>query len=359
MSEKIIELKSVNKWFGDFQVLKDVNLEVGLKQKIVVCGPSGSGKSTLIRCINRLEEHQQGQIFVDGIELTKATKDIEKIRAEVGMVFQQFNLFPHLSVLDNVSLAPIWVKKMPKKEAEELALQQLETVHILDQARKFPGQLSGGQQQRIALARSLAPNPTLMLLDEPFSNLDSVNRVDMLNDLQSIIRDSQMATILVTHDKEEAFSVADNLAVMVDGRINQYAKPNEIYFYPKNYKVAKLVSNAEFISGNVNNGVVDCYLGSFPYFDSTGEIDSISEVTVMIRFGDFRAVYDPNGNFFITSIEFKGSNYIVTVKSFKGATYIKSVESLDTNLAINSKVNLVPVNSDPLLVFPKIIEENV
>ena len=159
MPENIIELKGVNKWFGDFQVLKDVNLEVGLKQKIVVCGPSGSGKSTLIRCINRLEEHQQGQIFVDGIELTKATKDIEKIRAEVGMVFQQFNLFPHLSVLDNVSLAPIWVKKMPKKKAEELALQQLETVHILDQAKKFPGQLSGGQQQRVGIARSLAVDP--------------------------------------------------------------------------------------------------------------------------------------------------------------------------------------------------------
>ena len=172
MSEKIIELKSVNKWFGDFQVLKDVNLEVGLKQKIVVCGPSGSGKSTLIRCINRLEEHQQGQIIVDGIELTKATKDIEKIRAEVGMVFQQFNLFPHLSVVDNCSLAPIWVKKMPKKEAEELALQQLEQVHISDQARKFPGQLSGGQQQRAAIARALCMKPKIMLFDEPTSALD-------------------------------------------------------------------------------------------------------------------------------------------------------------------------------------------
>ena len=151
MSENIIELKGVNKWFGDFQVLKNVDLTVGLKQKIVVCGPSGSGKSTLIRCINRLEEHQEGKITVDGIELTQATKDIEKIRAEVGMVFQQFNLFPHLSVVDNCALAPIWVKKMPKKEAEELALQQLEQVHISDQARKFPGQLSGGQQQRAAI----------------------------------------------------------------------------------------------------------------------------------------------------------------------------------------------------------------
>ena len=156
MSKNIIELKGVNKWFGDFQVLKNLDLTVELKEKIVVCGPSGSGKSTLIRCINRLEEHQEGKIVVDGIELTEATKDIEKIRAEVGMVFQQFNLFPHLSIVDNCALAPIWVKKMPKKEAEKLALEQLEQVHISDQARKFPGQLSGGQQQRAAIARALS-----------------------------------------------------------------------------------------------------------------------------------------------------------------------------------------------------------
>ena len=155
MSDTIIKINNMNKWFGDFQVLKDINLEVQQKQKIVVCGPSGSGKSTLIRCINRLEEHQEGNIIVDGNELTEDTKDIEKIRAEVGMVFQQFNLFPHLSILDNCTLAPIWVKKRPKKEAEELAMRQLEKVQIVDQAKKFPGQLSGGQQQRCAIARAL------------------------------------------------------------------------------------------------------------------------------------------------------------------------------------------------------------
>ena len=172
MSEKIIELKGVNKWFGDFQVLKNVDLTVGLKQKIVVCGPSGSGKSTLIRSINRLEEHQEGDIVVDGTTLTEDTKNIEQIRAEVGMVFQQFNLFPHLSILDNCTLAPIWVKKMPKKEAEELALKHLERVQILDQAKKFPGQLSGGQQQRAAIARALCMEPKIMLFDEPTSALD-------------------------------------------------------------------------------------------------------------------------------------------------------------------------------------------
>ena len=152
---KIIELKNVNKWFDKFQALKDVSLEVNQQEKIVICGPSGSGKSTLIRCINRLEEHQEGEIIVDGKEISENTKDIEKIRAEVGMVFQQFNLFPHLSILDNCTLAPIWVKKMPKKDAEELAIKHLERVQILEQAQKYPGQLSGGQQQRVAIARAL------------------------------------------------------------------------------------------------------------------------------------------------------------------------------------------------------------
>ena len=167
MSENIIQINNMNKWFGDFQVLKSINLEVKPKQKIVVCGPSGSGKSTLIRCINRLEEHQEGNIIVDGTELTEDTKNIEQIRAEVGMVFQQFNLFPHLSILDNCTLAPIWVKKMPKKDAEELAMNQLKQVQIQDQASKFPGQLSGGQQQRVAIARALCMEPKIMLFDEP------------------------------------------------------------------------------------------------------------------------------------------------------------------------------------------------
>ena len=172
MSEPIIKINDVNKWFGDFQVLKNINLDVEKNEKIVVCGPSGSGKSTLIRCINRLEEHQEGQITDDGSELNENTKNIEQIRAEVGMVFQQFNLFPHLSILDNCTLAPIWVKKMPKKEAEELAMKQLEQVQIADQAQKFPGQLSGGQQQRCAIARALCMEPKIMLFDEPTSALD-------------------------------------------------------------------------------------------------------------------------------------------------------------------------------------------
>ena len=241
MTENIIELKGVNKWFGDFQVLKDVDLEVGLKQKIVVCGPSGSGKSTLIRCINRLEEHQQGQIFVDGIELTEATKDIEKIRAEVGMVFQQFNLFPHLSVLDNVSLAPIWVKKMPKKEAEELALQQLETVHILDQARKFPGQLSGGQQQRAAIARALCMKPKIMLFDEPTSALDPEMIKEVLDVMVELAKGG-MTMIVVTHEMGFAKEVADQMIFMDEGMIVEKANTNEFFANSKSDRTKLFLS---------------------------------------------------------------------------------------------------------------------
>ena len=241
MSDNIIELKGVNKWFGDFQVLKDVDLTVGLKQKIVVCGPSGSGKSTLIRCINRLEEHQQGQIFVDGIELTKATKDIEKIRAEVGMVFQQFNLFPHLSVVDNCALAPIWVKKMPKKEAEELALQQLETVHISDQARKFPGQLSGGQQQRAAIARALCMKPKIMLFDEPTSALDPEMIKEVLDVMVELAKGG-MTMIVVTHEMGFAKEVADQMIFMDEGMIVEKASTKDFFANPKNDRTKLFLS---------------------------------------------------------------------------------------------------------------------
>ena len=193
MSEAIIQIKDVNKWFGDFQVLSGINLEVMPKEKIVVCGPSGSGKSTLIRCINRLEEHQEGNIIVDGTEISEDTKNIEQVRAEVGMVFQQFNLFPHLSILDNCTLAPIWVKKLPKKEAEELALKHLERVQILDQAQKFPGQLSGGQQQRVAIARALCMEPKIMLFDEPTSALDP----EMIKEVLDVM--VNLATVSYTH----------------------------------------------------------------------------------------------------------------------------------------------------------------
>ncbi len=241
MSVSIIQMQEVNKWFGDFQVLKDINLDVKEKQKIVVCGPSGSGKSTLIRCINRLEEHQKGKIIVDGNELSEKTKDIEKIRAEVGMVFQQFNLFPHLSILDNCTLAPIWVKKTPKKKAEELAMKQLEQVQIADQAAKFPGQLSGGQQQRAALARALCMEPKIMLFDEPTSALDPEMIKEVLDAMVNLAK-AGMTMIVVTHEMGFAKEVADEVVFMDEGMIVERAKTKEFFANPKNERTKLFLS---------------------------------------------------------------------------------------------------------------------
>ena len=238
---KIIELKNVNKWFDKFQALKDVNLEVNQQEKIVICGPSGSGKSTLIRCINRLEEHQEGQIIVDGKEISENTKDIEKIRAEVGMVFQQFNLFPHLSILDNCTLAPIWVKKMPKKQAEEIAMENLTRVQIADQANKFPGQLSGGQQQRCALARALCMKPKIMLFDEPTSALDPEMIKEVLDAMVDLAK-AGMTMIVVTHEMGFAKEVADNMIFMDEGRIVEKAKTKDFFNNPKSDRTKLFLS---------------------------------------------------------------------------------------------------------------------
>jgi len=234
-------MQNVNKWFGDFQVLKDINLEVNQKQKIVVCGPSGSGKSTLIRCINRLEEHQKGNIIVDGNQLTEDTKNIEKIRADVGMVFQQFNLFPHLSILDNCTLAPIWVKKMPKKQAEELAMKQLEQVQIADQAKKFPGQLSGGQQQRSAIARALCMEPKIMLFDEPTSALDPEMIKEVLDAMVNLAKGG-MTMIVVTHEMGFAKEVADEVIFMDEGMIVEKQPTKDFFARPKSDRTKLFLS---------------------------------------------------------------------------------------------------------------------
>ena len=241
MSDKIIQITEMNKWFGDFQVLKNINLEVEKNKKIVVCGPSGSGKSTLIRCINRLEEHQEGSIIVDGNELTADTKDIEKIRAEVGMVFQQFNLFPHLSILDNCTLAPIWVKKMPKKDAEDLAIQHLEKVQIADQANKYPGQLSGGQQQRCAIARALCMKPKIMLFDEPTSALDPEMIKEVLDAMVNLAK-AGMTMIVVTHEMGFAKEVADEVIFMDEGMIVERAETKEFFANPKSDRTKLFLS---------------------------------------------------------------------------------------------------------------------
>jgi len=236
----VITLKGVNKWYGQFHVLSDINLDVKLGEKIVVCGPSGSGKSTLIRCINRLEEHQQGDIVVDGVTLSNDVKNIEAIRREVGMVFQSFNLFPHLTILDNLTLAPIWVKKMPKKEAEEIAMGLLKRVRIPEQANKYPGQLSGGQQQRVAIARALCMRPKVMLFDEPTSALDPEMVKEVLDTMISLAEEG-MTMICVTHEMGFARQVANRVIFMASGAIVEEAHPAEFFTNPRHERTRKFL----------------------------------------------------------------------------------------------------------------------
>jgi general L-amino acid transport system ATP-binding protein len=237
----MVELSHVDKWYGAFQALRDVSLTVGQGERVVVCGPSGSGKSTMIRCINRLERHERGRIVVDGIELTDDVKQIEAIRREIGMVFQQFNLFPHLTVLDNVTLAPIWVRKMPRREAEGLAMDLLERVRIADQASKHPGQLSGGQQQRVAIARALCMRPKMMLFDEPTSALDPEMIKEVLDVMVELAREG-MTMICVTHEMGFARTVADTMVFMDRGEIVETAPPETFFAAPQNERTRLFLS---------------------------------------------------------------------------------------------------------------------
>lgn len=240
-SDSIIEITKLNKWYGKFHALKDIDLSVGAKEKIVICGPSGSGKSTLIRCINRLEVHQEGSIKVDGIELSDDIKQITEIRSDVGMVFQHFNLFPHLTVLENCSLAPIWVRKKSKVEAEQMAMELLEKVRIPDQADKYPGQLSGGQQQRVAIARALCMQPRIMLFDEPTSALDPEMIKEVLETMIELA-DSGMTMIVVTHEMGFANKVADRIIFMDEGQIVEQNDPNSFFNNPQSDRTKLFLS---------------------------------------------------------------------------------------------------------------------
>ena len=239
--DELILIKNMHKWYGDFHVLKDINLKVKKGERIVICGPSGSGKSTMIRCINRLEKHQKGHIFVDGIELTNDLKQIDAIRREVGMVFQHFNLFPHLTVLENCTLGPIWVRQTPKAEAEAAAMEYLEKVKIPEQALKYPGQLSGGQQQRVAIARSLCMNPRIMLFDEPTSALDPEMIKEVLDTMVELA-ETGMTMICVTHEMGFARTVADRVIFMDEGEIIESNEPEEFFGNPQQERTKLFLS---------------------------------------------------------------------------------------------------------------------
>lgn len=242
MSEAIIRLEDVNKWYGQFHVLRNINLAVDKGERIVICGPSGSGKSTMIRCINRLEEHQQGRIIVDDVELTSNLKDIERIRRDVGMVFQHFNLFPHLTVLENLMLGPVWVLKKSKAEAEAIAMKYLERVRIPEQAGKYPGQLSGGQQQRVAIARSLCMSPRIMLFDEPTSALDPEMVKEVLDVMVGLAEESGMTMLCVTHEMGFARKVADRVIFMDEGQIVEENTPDEFFDNPQSDRTRLFLS---------------------------------------------------------------------------------------------------------------------
>ncbi|MBF0305929.1 MAG: amino acid ABC transporter ATP-binding protein [Alphaproteobacteria bacterium] len=237
----MILFENVDKWFGSFHVLRDVSLTVGKGEKVVVCGPSGSGKSTMIRCVNRLEEHQAGRIVVNGVELSDDLKAIEAIRRDVGMVFQSFNLFPHLTVLENLTLAPLWVRRMPKREAAEIAMHYLERVRIPEQAHKFPGQLSGGQQQRVAIARALCMKPSIMLFDEPTSALDPEMVKEVL-DVMTELAEGGMTMVCVTHEMGFARAVADTMVFMADGAVVETSPPAEFFSAPRNERTRQFLS---------------------------------------------------------------------------------------------------------------------
>jgi general L-amino acid transport system ATP-binding protein len=236
-----VDIRGMNKWFGSFHVLRDINLTVKRGEKLVICGPSGSGKSTMIRCINRLEEHQQGSIVVDGIELTEDLKRIDEVRRDVGMVFQHFNLFPHLTILENCTLAPIWVKKMKKKDAEEIAMHYLTRVKIPEQAHKYPGQLSGGQQQRVAIARSLCMSPKIMLFDEPTSALDPEMVKEVLDTMVSLANEG-MTMLCVTHEMGFARQVADRVIFMDAGQIVEMNRPEDFFGNPQHERTKLFLS---------------------------------------------------------------------------------------------------------------------
>ncbi len=239
--EPIIQITGLNKWFGSFHVLRDINLSVARQERIVICGPSGSGKSTLIRCINRLEDHQEGTIIVDGVELTHDLKNIDAVRREVGIVFQQFNLFPHLTALENCMIGPTWVRKMPKKDAEQLAMEYLERVKIPEQANKYPGQLSGGQQQRVAIARALCMRPNIMLFDEPTSALDPEMIKEVL-DVMVDLAETGMTMLVVSHEMGFAAQVADQLIFMDAGQIVEQNTPDEFFNHPKSDRTKLFLS---------------------------------------------------------------------------------------------------------------------
>jgi len=350
----VLNCKKISKYFGKYQVIKNLDFQLFSGQILSILGTSGCGKTTLLRLISGLEELDKGEIVINSKTMSSSGFHSPPDKRNIGMVFQNYSLFPHMNVFNNIAFG---LKNFNKKDKENRVKEVLEITRLEEFVNRYPQELSGGQQQRVALARTLAPKPTIMLLDEPFSNLDAFTRTAMLADLQKIIRDSKISTILVTHDREEAFATSDYLAVMVNGGIVQFDKPDVVVRSPINIDVATLVLNCGFLEGIINNGVLNTTIGNFS-FKTLGlnntEIGD-GKVDVLIKPEDFNLAYDPNGNFKVISKEFRGMYSMVQVQSINHGFLLKFIYNQKEQLwNIGSNVNLIKSNTDPLIVYRRI-----
>lgn len=341
----LVRLEQVNKHFGPLHVLRDIDLDVGRGETVVVIGPSGSGKSTLCRCINRLETVDSGRIEIDGVPLPAEGRELARLRAEVGMVFQSFNLFAHKSVLDNITLGPVTARGLRREAAERRARELLDRVGLADKADQFPAQLSGGQQQRVALARALAPAPRVVLFDEAFGNLDAGLRASVREQTVVALRAAGAAGVFVTHDQGEALAVGDRVAVMRSGRVEHAATPAEAFHRPANRFVATFLGEADFLPGRQTGSCTDTELGTVPSVPGAD-----GPVEVMLRPHELTVRADPAGTARVAAREFRGASYLYTVELASGAV-VRSLQPHTVDLPRDSRVTVAVEPGHPLRTF--------
>ncbi len=347
----ILQCDNVSKDYSNIIALDSVSFSLNQGEILSVFGPSGCGKTTLLRLIAGLETVDKGQIFLNERCLSSKKIHILPEKRNIGMVFQDYSLFPHLNVAANIMFG---LQNFNKNEKTMRLKEVLDLVKLSGFEDRYPHQLSGGQQQRIALARALAPNPAIILFDEPFSNLDALTRSDILTDLQKIIRENSISTILVTHDREEAFSVSHRVAIMINGKITQIDNPLTVYNVPSDIEIAKLVVNCQFLDGIVKNDYVHTLIGDFVCNFLIKDISENEKVQILIRPENFQISYDPNGKFKIIAHEFLGTHAMITIQSIETGIVIRVREKQEANFNLHDKVNLMQINNRPFIAYPKI-----
>ena len=345
----ILVCENISKNYQSTVAVNNLSISVSKGEIISILGSSGCGKTTLLRLIAGFEKLDSGQIKLKNTSVSSTKKHVQPESRNIGMVFQEYSLFPHMNVAQNITFG---LKGYSKPNQQTRLKEVLELIHLNGFEDRYPSELSGGQQQRIALARTLAPKPEIILLDEPFSNLDALTRKAMVTDMNKIILDSKTASILVTHDREEAFAIADTLAVMVDGKIVQVDKPDNIYNQPNSVDVAKLVANCSFLEGEVINNSVDTIIGSFPYSALQNNLPNNQKVKILIHPEDFLMSYDPNGPFKVIGREYRGSHTINELQSVQYGFILYCRESVQYPFQLGTLVNLVKTDEKPFVVFP-------